>query len=334
MKRLSLCILAIGIFLFPFSIGWRVEAEVNTKNLPLFTFSVLSDLHITPWDLKSQRLFSHALSDHAVIAPHSKLMVLNGDLTNGHVNDYSTLDQLLRQQPRAPIAATMGNHEYYAMWDHDSKSKEPVRLSEHWTSEQAIRLFTRFFHQDHPYYDLWVEGYHFIFLSGEAYRDVLPQIGEDAWLSPEQLAWLKKTLGATAEDTDPSSDRAASNKPVFVFLHQPLPHTLDGTDAERGIAQHQELVQLLASVPQVMFFSGHTHWDLGRTKQINPQAVYSVGSASIRQVYDESNKPASPAQSQSLLVEVYKDRVDIRGREHTTKRWLNRTSYLLKEHNN
>jgi Icc protein len=322
-------VIVMLLVLFPLTMELPVQAANTRINEPIFTFSVLSDLHITGWDQESHRLFRSALSDHTELHPTSSLLVLNGDLTNGHAEDYEALGQLLQEQKHAPVHATMGNHEYYGLWRTPQGGMDTTKLNETWSSLKATQLFTQFFNYEKPYHDLWIKDIHFIFLSGEAYRDVDAGIREDAYLSKEQLGWLKKTLTSTSGHINPLR-RLLRKRPTFVFLHQPLPHTLDGTDSEQGVAQNQELYKLLKSTPNVFLFSGHTHYELGQTRQIHQHDFLSVGTSSIRYVVNANNEPVSPPLSQSLVIEVFKDRVNIRGREHSTRSWLSTYSLMYR----
>ncbi|MEW9700995.1 metallophosphoesterase [Paenibacillus sp. SI8] len=317
MKPLWLRISAFVCFLIllPMHAGAKDSlAPEETQAAPLFSFSVLSDVHITTWDGEAQRLLRNALDDHHAMRPDSKLLVLNGDLTGGDEADYRALLGLLGKLPHAPVHATMGNHDYYRMWRTPEGGMDTRKLNPNWSSRQAVELFDRMFHYDKPYHELIVEGYRFLFLSGEAYRDVDASINENAFLSAEQLAWVKERLDASAA-TD-------AGKPVFVFLHQPLPQTLDGTDRELGVVQHKELRALLDAHPNVIFFSGHTHWNLETTRQVKQLKFLAASSASIRQVWNAQNEPEVRSISQSLIVDVYKDKVIINRREHSQKRWI------------
>lgn len=290
------------------------EAPSALQGAPLFSFSVLSDTHIVNTDQVSQLLLSRALADHHKLRPESKLLVLNGDLTGGTEGDYRSLMGLLSSQPHAPVHATMGNHDYYGVWRTPEGGMDTSKMNPAWSSKQAVALFDRMWGYDKPYHELIVEGYRFLFLSGEAYRDVNASYKEDAFLSAEQLAWLRDrlTVAGTAD----------AGKPVFVFLHQPLPQTLDGTDRELGVVQHEELRALLDEHPNVILFSGHTHWNLETTNQVKQLKFLAASSASIREVWNAQNEPETIGVSQSLIVDVYKDRVVIMRREHTTKRWI------------
>ncbi|WNR44985.1 metallophosphoesterase family protein [Paenibacillus roseipurpureus] len=293
--------------------GQKMNDEAQTA-APLFSFSVLSDLHVTSTDKVSQLLLKQALMDHHELRPDSKLLVLNGDLTNGSEADYRSLLALLSRQPHAPAHATMGNHDFYGVWHTpDGDKMDYTKLNPSWSSARAVALFDRMWGYDKPYHELVVDGYRFLFLSGEAYRDVDASINEDAYLSAAQLSWLRERLAAAA---------AEPGKPVFVFLHQPLPGTVDGSDLELGVVQHQELRALLDAHPNVILFSGHTHWNIETTNQVKQLKFLAASSASIRQVWSAKNEPETRALSQSLIVDVYPDRVVILRREHTEKRWI------------
>ncbi|WP_236288124.1 metallophosphoesterase family protein [Paenibacillus allorhizoplanae] len=292
-----------------------VAAQVEPQTAaPLFSFSVMSDVHILSTDSASQLLLRQALADHHELRPDSKLLVLNGDLTNGSESDYRSLLTLLSRQPHAPVQATMGNHDYYGVWRKPDGTMDYTKMNSSWSSANAVALFDRMMGYDKPYHELVVDGYRFLFLSGEAYRDVDASINEDAYLSPTQLSWLSERLTAASS--------ADAGKPVFVFLHQPLPRTLDGTDLELGVVQHKELRALLDAHPNVILFSGHTHWNVETTSQVKQLKFLAASSASIREVWSAKNEPETRSLSQSLIVDVYPDRVAILRREHTEKRWI------------
>lgn len=301
--------------------------EQREADKPIVSFSVLSDIHIQAWDNESQRKLRAALDDLERVNAGRDLTVLNGDLTDGRPEDYRALFHVLNPLARSPVHATMGNHEYYLVWRRGPfGALDTTGFNPQWSSGQAVRLFTRSFGYAKPYHDVWVNGFHFIFLSGEAYRDVYPSIGEDAFLSAEQLQWLSSKLDErtgvpSPQQTQPHVSDHQKRRPVFVFLHQPLHHTVDGSENQLGVVQHEQLAMLLARHPEVVLFSGHTHWDLQSTAQIREVGFLAVGSSSVRQVFTGHDRPADPSLSQSLVVQVYPDQVVIRGREHSRRQW-------------
>jgi 3',5'-cyclic-AMP phosphodiesterase len=286
----------------------------------LLRFTVMSDLHVQDFDKASHSLFRGALKDAMEQTPTSKLLVLNGDITNGEPKDYDRVLRLLAEQNHPPVEATMGNHEYYKMWTSDYK-----KLSEDWSSALAVQLFDSHFNYTEPYHEQVVEGFPFLFLSGEAYRDVDPGIAEDAWLSDKQLNWLQQRLEFYRSSSPAADGESADSgrKPLFVFLHQPLPGTTDGSSRERGVVQHEALKKLLEAYSDVFLFSGHTHWDAESTQQVwhsGRGGLSAIGIASVRDVLDKRDQ--STGLSESAAVEVRTDAVVIRFREHTHKRWI------------
>ncbi|MFS0840515.1 metallophosphoesterase family protein [Paenibacillus sp. 1P03SA] len=293
--------------------GGRPSASEDTPPA-LLTFSVLSDIHIEAHDKLSQELLRTALLDHAALAPEGGMMVLNGDLTGGNPADYDALAKVLNAMPHPPLHATMGNHEYYRMWRTPFGSADTSKLNPFWSTRQAVELFTRSFGYEKPYHAAEAAGYTFIFLSGEGYRDVDKDAREDAYLSAEQMNWFAGRLS--------EASRTHPGRPVFVFLHQPLVHTLKGSGQERGVTDYKAFRRVLEDYPQAVLFSGHSHYDWSLGGQAVRTGFLSVGSSSVRKVLDFSEKPVQPPKSESLLVRVYPDKLVIRVREHYSRSWI------------
>ncbi|MEF3306697.1 metallophosphoesterase family protein [Paenibacillus sp. GYB003] len=321
---------------------------------PLASFSLLSDIHIQQYDKTSHRLFMKALQDHYSIKPDANMLVLNGDLTNGEPADFDTLRRLLDRVPHAPVHATMGNHDYYRMWRHGDRY-DYTRLGREWSSEKAVAQFTGFFGYAKPYHEAFAGGVPFLFMSGEAYRDADDSIAEDAYLSDAQLDWLearlaehrarraaagrdgrKPRIGAASPDTaaevgEGRSTAPAAKAPALVFLHQPLPGTLDGTSAGLGVVQHERLRAILERYPFAVLLSGHTHWDVETTKQLWRGSFAAVGSGSVRSVYGADNEPVKPDKSESLFVDVYAGRLVIWAIDHGSGRWIGEPAVIAIE---
>lgn len=294
----------------------------SNPNKPIASFSLLSDIHVQEDDKLSQKLFVKALKYHYSIKPDADMLLLNGDLTNGGKEDFDKLRELLDSSPHAPVHATMGNHEYYGMWRHGG-IYDYSKLGKGWTSAKAVAQFAGFFGYSKLYREVSVHGIPFLFMSGEAYRDVDVSIAEDAYLSDEQLDWLETRLAEHRDRRGAKSGSAGGpDLPALVFLHQPLPGTLDGSSIERGVVQHERLRSILDQYPFAVLFSGHTHWDWETTNQVWNGPFTAVGSASVRSVYGPDNKPVNPVKSESLFVEVYSGRLVVRAIDHKDDRWI------------
>ncbi|WP_274363965.1 metallophosphoesterase family protein [Paenibacillus thermotolerans] len=289
------------------------------KEVGPIRFAVMSDIHVQAWDKESQDKFRAALDDYQTMEKQD-LMVINGDLTDGFEEDYQTLNGIMGEYELPPVYATIGNHEFYKMWYDKDRNWSADTFPNGWTSEQAVDLFKASMKLEQVYRDAWVNGYHFIFLGGEQYRDKDPESMEDAYLSEAQLSWLEDKL---AEKRD-----AEHPKPIFVFLHQQLPATIAGSWYDMGVVQHQELRQLLEKYPEVIYFSGHTHFELISKDLYKEEGFAMVGSSSVFRPYNEANQPIEGPNSESLFVEVEGDIVTIKGRRHDTRQWVEQAEFV------
>ena len=283
----------------------------------MIRFAVMSDIHVQDWDLESQDRLISALHDYGSLPQPPSVIVINGDLTEGHDEDYSTLLRLLVAHAPCPVYVTIGNHEYYRMWYQQSPSRKwsMDTFPNGWSSRQALKLFLDRFQLHAPYYDKWLHGYHFIFLGGECYRDDAEGMTEHAWLSDDQLAFLRQKLQGNSGESE-----AGSRKPVFVFLHQPL----------EEVVQRERLERLLAAHPEVILFAGHTHHQLlSRGTYLAGQGGFArLNSSSIRRPWSELDVPLSGSISESLLVEVRDGEVRMKGRRHDKRAWLAQASFI------
>lgn len=154
-------------------------------------------------------------------------------------------------------------------------------------------------------------GLSFYFLGSEQYRQSNPNNNEDAWLSLAQLKWLQSQL----------QDNYIKHKPLFVFLHQPLQGTVSGS-LSRGIVQHNELKQLLSQYPEVILFTGHTHWELQLTSTLIRDVFTMVNSSSVSYPYDSNDQLIQGNRSEGLVIVVYADRIHVRGRDFYNQAWI------------
>jgi 3',5'-cyclic AMP phosphodiesterase CpdA len=303
-----------------FTASSAVSAEEDSQAAgpqPNLTFEVLSDIHVQKWDTLSHDKLKRALLDLQTAEPGAEAMVINGDLGDGMPGDYDALRKLMNSQPHpSQVFYNIGNHEFYKAW-HDADGYQSGAFPNGETEQASQQRFLDFAGRKKLYGDAWVTGYHFIFLGSERYRQSDSSIREDAWLSNSQLAWLEKTL----------ADREEPNRPIFVFLHQPLPYTVAGSQTEwnsRGVVQYKQLRDILTKHPQVFLFSGHTHWELKSKRTLVRDGFTMVGSSSVNEPYNETDiaYDKEDDRSEGLAVEVFGNRVLIRGRDFTNGAWI------------
>ncbi|WP_397368974.1 metallophosphoesterase family protein [Paenibacillus anseongensis] len=317
-------LLKVGLSLALFTVPLNVKEEEK----PRLSFPVISDIHVQSWDKQSQDKFADALQDLNDLNPSSDLLVINGDLTNGMSADYEALNELVKSNPHPKnMAWTIGNHEFYQAWFDPNRVWRADLFPNKETEQASISRFLQLTGEKQVYYDRFIQGYHFIFLGSEQYRQSNEANLEDAYLSPKQLDWLRTKL---KDDVD-------ADKPVFVFLHQPLPNSVAGTHFcctnNRAIVQHEELKKILSGYPQVIFFSGHTHWELKSPDTLVKDGFTMVNSSSVRQTWTNNGNGGEVAlgaeESEGLYVEVYKDKVAIKGRDFYRHRYIQEAQFLV-----
>ncbi|WJH32279.1 metallophosphoesterase [Paenibacillus sp. CC-CFT747] len=297
--------------------GFTVRAGAAPED-PILSFPVLSDIHVQSGDAKSQRKFKAALEDLAEINPGANTMVINGDLGNGRPSDYGVLSEILESTDHPPIHFTIGNHEFYkAYLRGDSWNPDGFPNGE--TEQASINRFLTFTGMDKLYHDAWIKDYHFIFLGSEQFRQSNPDNGDDAYLSETQLSWLKEKLQEGAE----------LNKPIFVFLHQPLPFTVTGSNEARGVVQHKELKQILDAYPQVIMFNSHTHYLLGSPNSVYRDRFLMVNTSSASEPWSVKAGPLDGDESEGLVVQVFPNAVVLKGRDFASKQWISYAQYVI-----
>ncbi|WHY85445.1 metallophosphoesterase [Neobacillus novalis] len=311
-KLLTMLSLAV-IFLF-FQTDAFASEENSTPNLQI---PVISDVHINMNIQQRQTRFINALEEFKQLAPNYQAIAVVGDMTDqGLEVQYNKFNSLLAQygNTEAEKVLVMGNHEFFegVYWP------DP-----RFTDQMFIDRFILNTGMPSLYYDKWIEGansssYHFIVLGSEESKVTNPKNIDYAVLSDEQYQWLEDTLSM---DADP-------NKPIFVFLHQPIDDTIYGSEEWGGNLRDGRLKGILKKYPQVMLFSGHLHYLLQ-----HPRSVYQDGftmvntGATAYMLYENGNAPAEF--SQGLLVNVYDDKVEIKAREFSNHTWVNQYTVKL-----
>ncbi len=296
-----------------------MTVQQNQSNLPRLTFSVISDIHLRsgkdykgyPYhDKEADFKFANALIDLNHINQTQNALVINGDLTvTGTQSDYDCMNKVLHQNPHPMCTLfTIGNHEFYSAFQ-DKNGKMNIRSFPNGVTEsQCIHRFLQNTKTLNVYYDKWIQGYHFIMLGSEQSRITNRWNYDNPILSDVQLKWLDKTLKSYP-----------SNQPTFVFLHQPMLYQDVGNTTY--IINSAKLHRILKKHP-VIFFSGHSHETLREQTQINyHDGLIVLNDSSVRNPVHAYHIPVSD--SEGLYVQVYENKVIVKGRDFTHKVWIN-----------
>ncbi|WP_405154467.1 metallophosphoesterase family protein [Paenibacillus sp. FSL K6-0108] len=317
---------------------------------PIVSFQVITDTHVREQaDHIHNRHLEKALEDIATYSHGSSGIMHVGDVTDrGLQQEYQELQRILEAQGDSlpSILYTVGNHDIGAMvWgdpplnlttmtgqevgevlghstdmgqveaEDIEKPKESITIDALW--QKRLNDFTAITGMNGSYHDHWINGYHYIFLGTEQPHP------KDCDMSAEQLQWLEAKL----------SEQAAADQPIFVFLHQPLMDTVAGSMKEQGwygVNQDAALKDVLSRYPQAILFSGHTHWQLQAQRTMyegGEQMPTMFNASSVAYLWTDEDEHLDG--SESLHVDVYHDRVVVKGRDHVTGSWIEGAKYTV-----
>ncbi|WP_128855715.1 LamG-like jellyroll fold domain-containing protein [Bacillus sp. CDB3] len=273
----------------------KQEKSPSEKKL---VFPVVSDVHIKDSGTDDTFRWKRAIEQFNTLAPKQDAFVIVGDFTNfGLAPEYDRFMQVYNENANkdAVRMTSLGNHDY---WNGLSVEGAQKRFLEK-TGMESI------------YYHKVVKGYHFLVMS--------PEDGTThGYYSDKQINWLKEEM-AKAQKDDPE-------KPIFVFLHQHIKDTVYGSQ-EWGTKDSAKINAVLKEYPQVITFSGHSHYPLDDPRSIHQKDFTSVGTSSVSYMEVEGGKvqgnipPGASTLSQGLLVEVDDKEVTINRRDFHTNSW-------------
>lgn len=261
-------------------------------------FPVISDVHINSDDNVKLEKFITTLEQLNQVAPNQDAFVVVGDLTDsGTISEYDKFMSAYntRKQPKAVSLMAIGNHDY---WNELSVEEAQDRFLGK-TGMQSI------------YYHKVIKGYHFIILGTE------DGITEGTF-SLKQNEWLAEQLRIANAD-DP-------NKPIFVFHHQPMLNTMYGS--EWGFSENRDVFyNTLKEYPQVIAFSGHTHYPLDDPRIIHQKDFTSIGTSTGAYLWLDSGRvqgevpEGADIVNQALIVEVFDNKVLLHRRDIHKNDW-------------
>lgn len=269
---------------------------------PVLSFSVISDTHSNAdMDSDSNVNFKNALIDLYTINPGSEALCVVGDMTErGKDAEYDTFMNILDSVPHPKTYFVLGNHD--------------VRWQEGGFKEASERFLLKT-KTSATFYDEWIKGFHFIFMSTDT------DLKDQAYISQDQLRWLERKISV---DKD-------SNKPVFVFLHQSIENTSAGSYPEDGygfsgypdgIVDDSNLINILSLNPQCIFITGHTHAVIESPKTVNSVHGFTCVNTSSVSYTISCDGVGEDNESQGICFYIYENKVIIRGRNFSKKQWV------------
>ncbi|MDR6550200.1 metallophosphoesterase [Paenibacillus qinlingensis] len=293
------------------------DSVISGENRLLLSFFLLSDVHISNNGTSTitDRLHS-ALKDITHFESPVDTIVFGGDITDvGRDQDYKLFRKVLDNYKLPPLYANMGNHDYYDIWINSKGDWSAETVPNGKTDAMSRERFMKFFgYKDKPYKDVWMNDVHLIMMSQETYVQEKPEVGEGAWYSDEQLAWLETIMKSHVD-----------GKPAVVFIHQPLPAP-DTEGKPPQLLRAKEFRAILAPYKNVFVLSGHTHRNFATENHYNTQnSFHWFNNASVGKTRSADN----PNVAQGMYVQIYNNEVVVRGREFSDRTWIESAKYTV-----
>ncbi len=230
--------------------------ETPADFTPVMRFIASSDTHILADSYENDERIGRMLrlaysvsdSDPAYKGLDAFLVV--GDLTNDGTKDQfdrfaAAVNGSIREGTRF-LGVAAKNHDGYEMRRKDMRA-----------------YYTQVTGND-PDFNVVIGGYHFIGLSASS--------NDLTHYDAGQLAWLKEQLDAAAAE-DPG-------RPIFFMHHEPVRDTVYGSSLYDGWGITR-FTSLLRQYPQVVDFSGHSHYPLNDPRSVWQGKYTAIGTGAI-----------------------------------------------------
>ena len=297
-KMLSFCLAAVMCLgMAPLSVSAAEEdSPAFNENEIVFTFANLSDTHIGYGN--NDEILRNTLATIQEFAPNGIDAVLfNGDQTQDGTKEQAQLFASILKEAfdvtKVPMIVTHGNHDVY--WSGCMTRAEFVDAygSDLYLFDQDMTSI----YKGNRHVE--VNGYHFISVDIQTF---MPNYNT---LSSDTETWLKNTL-----------DRIVGQNPnayVFVSCHSPAKDTVYGSMSDDvkdtgNWGASAQLDSVLKEYPQVILFTGHTHYGINLETNINQSTYTQINSGSASDIeFDMTNVENRRSFSQGMIVDVDKD---------------------------
>ena len=291
-----------------------VEYYTYDYGTPLSQFGVASDVHINEENHNNYNdHFKALLADLKATMPNADGLYINGDIADwGKEVEYQMFRQFIDEAALSfPVYANYGNH--------DSRDT---------TTPSLFKQYANTFEMDTMWYTLETEDANFIFFVSYATN----RLHEYLYVGEENLTWLAGAL----------ETMTANGKKTFLMFHQPLANTVAGSEVAEGETSYVrtvrfgddasadgDLLAVLLNYPDVMVFMSHTHFTLEAEKTLRPRDSYPYMVNTASTAYISRGDGVAYNEAQALYVEVYGDKVLIRGRDVLNGKWFPTAQFAL-----
>lgn len=255
----------------------------------VITVGIMSDLQL-PVDAKDNNLYAINTKKALEYFKSREIDVLinAGDLTDLSADSayapYKNYLDSVFGSDRPVTVQVMGNHDY---WNDTGKADTLSKLRDRFTRMTG----------DQPWSHKVVNGYHFLAIS--------PANGN----MDGSYGLIKNKIRAEID----AAVKENPDKPVFIVTHQHPEKTVYGSD-EWG---NKDLTEIFSEYPQIISFSGHSHYSLfdersiwqGRFTAVNTQCVSYVELESGKE--NGSIPPHEEDSPMVMIMEIHPDEIRI-----------------------
>ncbi len=244
-----------SLFLFSDFRSGLTGKEIDTPDdfSPVVRFVVCSDIHLNGEETQDAavrfgNLFKD-MYDYSEKSDYNKLdaVIVVGDFTGGGAEkEYQMFNKIVEENIKEEIQllTVLGNHEFIEYRDTDASV--------------GYEVYKKFINEDVDT-DIVINGYHFIGVSydndGKSFK------GKKEWLD-------ERLCNATKEDPD---------KPVFVYQH---PHPFFTVYGSINWSDF-DIRTVLSKYPQVVDFSGHSHYSASDPRSVWQGEFTAIGCGSL-----------------------------------------------------
>ena len=256
MKKRILSLILCFVFVIGAFFAFSSSGFAKNDFKPVFRFVAASDTHVRDdSNVNAERIgkmMNIAYREAAKDASHKNVdaLMICGDLTNDGTK--TEFDKFWN----AVSGSLKGNTQFLGVVakNHDGYEMSRKDMRGYYTSLTG----------NEPDFHTVIGGYHFIGISASSNDAFHYDLG--------QIRQLKKWLDeATAEDPD---------KPVFVMHHEHIRDTVYGSSYYDGWGR-SFFTSVLSQYPQVVDFSGHSHYPLNHPRSIWQGTFTAIGTGAI-----------------------------------------------------
>lgn len=239
-------------------------APETTDFTPVLRFVVASDMHVSANNLDSQmtkdrfRDMFTQMNAYADSQSYNRLdaVLLAGDVTDGGtLSDLATVKRIIDDNiaEESELVITMGNHDFWG-----NKSNPTAMVAQ----------FENEFGPTNSHKE--IGGYHFITLCADKSR-----AGDPGWdYSESVVEYAREELAKAYEEV-------GDDAPIFVMQHVGNTNTCAGTCEHTNGNAVSTLDSLFAQYPNIVCFSGHSHFACNDECSIHQRDYTSIATGGL-----------------------------------------------------